>query len=56
MNIYQAFKDDLIELKCSCGSTDELYDLDGDIWCKSCLINAEYEEPERGLTLEERNK
>ena len=46
-SMYEAFKDDLVEIECTCGSVDELYDLDGEIYCKSCLINAEYEEPER---------
>lgn len=48
---------DLDKVNCSwCGDEEQLYFLEGDMVCENCLRKEEYEEPEYGLTLEERNR
>lgn len=53
--LWTVYKDDLIKVKCIiCNENEELYSLDGEIICRTCLENEEVEESEE-LTLEERN-
>lgn len=55
--LWEAYKDVLDRAECSqCERVnDDLYNLENEIWCHSCLSETEYIEPEIGLTLEERN-
>ena len=53
---WEAYKDDIKPAECSwCESHEDIYVLDGEMICEECLKDAEYEDPDRGLTLMERN-
>ena len=60
---WEALQGELKKSRCQwcMKESDELYDLNNGEWsdtfvCIECLRSTEYEEPERGLNLWERNK
>lgn len=57
-SLWEVFGDELNRAKCDwCNvSEDDLYVFEEEVVCRTCLEAEEYEEPERGLTLEERNR
>lgn len=55
--LWEVFQNDIKLISCSqCDSTAELFELGGEVICRECLEELEYEEQETGLTNEERNK
>lgn len=59
MNLWTAYFDDIIAKGCEwCAKDGEfiVYDFFGETVCQDCLMSEQYEEPETGLTLVERNK
>lgn len=56
MNWWTEYRNDLIRVECQwCESTEDLYNLDGEILCESCLKAEQVEESDSQLTLLERN-
>lgn len=55
--IWEVFQDEIKKVSCfHCDNIAELFELGGEVICRECLEELEYEEQETGLTNEERNE
>lgn len=58
ISIWDKYRDEIKILHCDwCDKwSPDMYRFEDELVCKDCLCNEEYEDPEHGLTLEERNQ
>jgi len=55
-SLWDVLGEELNRTKCEwCQTSEETYVFEDENVCRECLENEEYEEPEHGLTAEERN-